>query len=315
MYKQDIKPVFIMGAPRSGTTFLASSIASHQKIITLPEMQYIFSMMKKEYEFGEFNIQKNIDFFKNDYYFCLLNLFHSIDELKSFIEGKDLKNFIIKLINLYNEKYHHKDFTHWVEHSPYSHLFIQDIIKIFPNAKFIHIIRDPRAVCSSTIQQPWGYKEVVTGAKNWNSIIKDIISKEKEYNIFTIKYENFVSNQKMFLKEISKYIDIEYNNKMLENKGLIFPEHIENILNFYGAKTDQNKNKKWEKFLSKKEILHINAINYELMKMYGYDFMLDKKKEIRGFEKRIIEKIGTHKEAKAWKEFSKGMRDIFCHIN
>ena len=315
MNKYDIVPVFIMGAPRSGTTLLASSIAGHQRIIALPEMHYIFSIMKEEQDFGKLNIQRNIDFLKNNFHFCLLNLFHSVNELKCFIEGKDSKTFIIELINLYNEKYHHKDFTHWVEHSPHSHLFIQDIIKIFPNAKFIHIIRDPRAVYSSTIREPWGYKDIITGAKNWNNNIRNIISKEKEYNIFTIKYEDFVSHQEKILKKIVEYIDIEYSDKMLENKGLVLPEYIEKRLNYFGTKTDTNKNKKWERFLSKKEILHINAINYELMKMNGYDYKLDRKKAITGFEKKIIEKIGNYRHTRSRKRFLKKMRKIFCHIN
>ena len=61
----DVMPIFIMGAPRSGTTLLASSIASHSQIIALPEMHYLYKLMEEEAIHGFLSERKKIEILQN----------------------------------------------------------------------------------------------------------------------------------------------------------------------------------------------------------------------------------------------------------
>jgi len=311
----EITPIFVMGAPRSGTTFLASSIASHHKIVALPEMHYIFTLMEEELVFGKLSLERKIEILKDNFHFCSLKLFKTRDELKEFLKDKDTKEFILELINLYNKKYHKKHYTHWVEHSPHSHRHIDVIKTFFPNAKFIHIIRDPRAVIASTFKEPWGFKDVVTGANSWNSNVMDILKKEKLFDIKTIKYEEFVEYTQKYLEEISTFVGVEFSDSMLLKNGIIVQEYFEKHRSFRGKKADNSRKEKWKKELTQTQISHINARNYKLMQKYDYIQDGDNLDELKGMKKIFLQVCGKLKHLYMNKQFKKEVREQYCKIN
>ena len=51
---------------------------------------------------------------------------------------------------------HHLDFKYWVDHTPVNLKFFMHLVKHYERAKFIHIVRDGRAVASSVIPLEWG---------------------------------------------------------------------------------------------------------------------------------------------------------------
>ena len=52
------------------------------------------------------------------------------------------------------DKFHRND-------TPNNIIYAEQILEIFPNSKFIHIIRDPRAVISSMLKTDWPIIDVI----------------------------------------------------------------------------------------------------------------------------------------------------------
>ena len=71
---------------------------------------------------------------------------------------------------------------------------------MFPNAKFIHIVRDGRAVYRSTKEVDWGYKDVITGAINWNENVRSCMLKAKVFKdiVYTVRYEDLTNDSIRF---------------------------------------------------------------------------------------------------------------------
>jgi len=310
-----IIPVFVIGAPRSGTTFLASSIASHPNVVALPEMHYIYRMMEEELIFGVLSIDRKVDILKNDFHFCSMGLFDSLSDLREFLVDKDSKDFVLGVIKKYNEKYHGKNYVYWVEHSPHSHRYMDVIISFFPKAMFLHSIRDPRAVIASTFREPWGFKDVISGANSWNGNVVDILKKEKLYNVKTIKYEDIVENAEKYLKDISDFLCIEYSDDMLRNNGVLVQGYFEKKKKFVGKKADSSRTNKWRMSLSRKQIEHINARSFLLMLKYGYINDSDTRREIVGLEKKMLLIYGKLRSNYAGKKFKKEVRKEFCNMS
>lgn len=306
-----------MGAPRSGTTLLASSIASHDKIIALPEMHYIFPLLKNYHKekISDNKVDEIVEQLINNFHFCSLELFHTKKEVVSFIQGKNPKEIILGIVSKYNEREWNKKYTHWVEHSPHSYAYLETIMEVFPNARFIYIIRDPRAVYASTIKEDWGLKNVIEGAENWKKINTNILNKIEKYNIFALRYEDFLENQEEALIQISKYAGVEYNSSMLENKGLKLHEYFEKKLNMFGTHIDSSRIDKWKYRLNKSEISHINYISEDLLLKFNYDYDRNMIKKIRGPKRWAIMKIGQYRKKKYRKKFLNTMRNKFCHIH
>lgn len=124
------QPIFIFGSPRSGTTFLGSCLAE------LPELSYHFEPVLTKaavrYVYTQQWSQSNAQIFYRLVYSWLMRL-HADGDL-IFAEKTPRNSFIIPFL-----------------------------YEAFPNAKFIHIIRDGRDVAISLAKRPW-YRQDMNGS-------------------------------------------------------------------------------------------------------------------------------------------------------
>lgn len=116
------RPVFIIGSPRSGTTFLGDCIS------VLPEFSYHFEPIATKYAArfvydGTWSFAKARLFYRN-VYGCLMRL-HADGDLR-FVEKTPRNCFLIS--------------------------FLHDA---FPDASFVHILRDGRDAALSHSKKPW----------------------------------------------------------------------------------------------------------------------------------------------------------------
>jgi len=155
--------------------------------------------------------------------------------------------------------------------------------EIFPDAKFIHVLRDGRAVANSLINFEgwkgwdgpknwrWGYKEeyeeiwkrydesyAVLAAIEWK-ILVDEIEKEGEKlpndDFETVKYEDLAVNAEKEFKDVFKKFDIHPDEKFF------------NKISKYDV---ENRNYKWKRNLSEVEKKKLNEYLEDHLKNYGY---------------------------------------------
>lgn len=309
---QEITPIFVIGAPRSGTTFLASSIGGHPDIVSLPELHFLFQMMEEEIVLGPLKTDRKVELLNADFYFRSLQLFDTRGQLVGCVEGKGVKSLALDIVRRFNEKNEQKEYSLWVEHSSYSHLYIHMIKQVFPNARFVHSVRDPRAVYSSTVQVPWGYRDVVTGANAWKKVVTDILSKERYFDVHSTKYEDLIVSPEVEMRRVSTYLDIEFDKGMLTNNGLDLPNYFGRPNVVAGEGADSARMDKWKLSLARKEIEHINAVCYDLMDKLGYVDASMKRVEIRGIERHLRKLKGRIVQKYARKKFENERRELFC---
>jgi hypothetical protein len=118
--------------------------------------------------------------------------------------------------------------------------------EIFPEAKFIHIVRDGRAVANSFLQMPWwtgfhGSENWYLGSLNerqqsqwessdrsflilaglaWDVLVKSIEHDARQVgqdNVCTVRYEDFLSDPVGQIRKLSDFSDLDFN-KSFENR-------------------------------------------------------------------------------------------------
>ena len=181
------KLVFIVGLPRSGTSLIEQIISSHSNVYGGGELIFLEILLKRAFtENNKFIKDKLADdkIFQN-----VSDKFY--DHIRKFYDGK--KNII-------------------TDKTPQNFMWIGLIKKIFPDAKFIHSIRNPKDNCLSI------YKNLFDGDINWSYNLDNILKYFENYRYIISKYKS------EFDKDI---LDIEYED-LIEN-----PENkIKKILNF-----------------------------------------------------------------------------------
>jgi len=298
-----------MGAPRSGTTLLAGMLSSNKNVIALPEMKYIHEIL----DLDLYEKEKVVHILKNHFMFIDLKIIENENNLYNIVSS-NLKKTTFNIINLFNKKHRNKKTITWVEHTPNNFLYFNKLKEEFPNAKFIHLVRDGRAVYSSTKIVDWGYKDVITGAKNWNFIINKCLTLEKQYEdlILNIRYEDLTSQPKETILKICKFAQIKYSDEMLISNGLITPSYAKkSYISKIGTKTTESSQYEWIKKLKKYEIEYFTFYNYDYLNFYNYDTKNFKAKDLSKKRKQIISTVGEYRQKKSIKNAQKRFNSVF----
>lgn len=137
--------------------------------------------------------------------------------LLSIAEPKRSLARLIAECYIYHGESQEAQFTRWADKTPLNINHMDAILEVFPDARFIHMIRDGIDVVHS-----WSklgkYKGDVTGpAKRWKDAIAkgEAFSHSNPESILEVRYERFVRNPADVAKKIFRFIDLEYDEDML----------------------------------------------------------------------------------------------------
>jgi tetratricopeptide (TPR) repeat protein len=187
----DIRPIFILGMPRSGTSLVHQIISSHPLVYGAGELNkiYKFAMPFVQDKENTSLSEKNLLLFRTQYLEYLASL------------GSSEKVIVDKM--------------------PINFRFVGFIIAAFPDAKIIHMERDSMATCWSI------YKYFFPG--NHYSYDQDDIamyyglyenlmnfwSNKFPNKIYDFNYESLTSNQEEETRNILKYCDLDWDDNCL----------------------------------------------------------------------------------------------------
>jgi len=205
-----MKPVFVGGTGRSGTTVVGDLLGQHEHIRTSVPIEIKFLANKSgllQLVFGRDtpDIEKKIalldlrsrlrrwkrkrEKFKkiqSEFLDRIWNDWWDIDAppphgrgLQSGISKKELEKLLATLVselrfnrvwaarrfmrNFISSQDAHKGQKYWVETTPLNIAQAERILKIFPNALFINMVRDPRDVIASLLTKNWGPTTALEG--------------------------------------------------------------------------------------------------------------------------------------------------------
>ena len=223
------EPFFIIGSGRSGTTMLRLMLNEHPRIRIPRETNFIPELIKQ--------FPLNSELSEDDKYLAL-NLISKHQKWESWATTPQrleetilsLKQpFLHQLIDaIYHSCSNPENKPRWGDKTILNTLKVELLHQIFPNAKFIHIIRDARDVCASFhkayLLDPNNPSWKINGqyisnatfhwCKHVNAAIE--AGKKLDSNLYLeIKYEDIVLKTEETLKHICKFIEEEYDSKML----------------------------------------------------------------------------------------------------
>ena len=204
--------IFLISQPRSGSTLLQRILSGHLEIHTTAEpwlMLHPLYALKNNGVFAEFDsnlARQGLE-----------------DFLSQVPEGLEL--YLKALRNmagtLYNRALELSGKRFFLDKTPRYHFIVPELIKVFPAAKFIFLLRNPLAVLSSTLKT-WFQNNPVSLQKspNYLDVIKgpsNLIQGIQLLNTDTVvvKYEELVENAEITVKAICHKLGIGFQQEML----------------------------------------------------------------------------------------------------
>ncbi|NQZ82861.1 MAG: sulfotransferase [Colwellia sp.] len=199
-------PVFIFGMPRSGTTLTESILASHSQVFGCGESSALNSVVNQ-------NSNRNLSY--------QLNLFSFVEQLKNYSQEdfKELGKRYLKRIRQYD-----KQAERLVNKMPNNFIMSPLLPFIFPQAKFIHIKRNPISNCLSIFEQQfneiYSYGNTLTSIADYYKLYDNYMDFVKQYvpkgSIYELSYEDLVTDTEGEIRKLLDYCELDFEPQCLE---------------------------------------------------------------------------------------------------
>jgi hypothetical protein len=224
MQDQINKPIFVVGSPRSGTSILTWCLGQHPNMFPVPESNWM----------GDFAVSvaigHQIGAARGDR--SILSAMDIRDDELFATVGQSINDLILR---------HRQDLERkrqatstasepkgrWVDGTPEYSLHIYGLRKLFPDALFVHICRDVRAVVRSMLNfhRVAGTPLVPNEEKAyryWLRTVSACIEAEQAYGpsvVYRIRYADLIANPESAMRSLLDFLEEPYTAKCLEPLG------------------------------------------------------------------------------------------------
>lgn len=216
-------PFFIVGCGRSGNTLLRKLLNNHSCVHIPPETYVLGAVIKRfrqqnrvmkwpdlvEYIFSAFEFYPEFETFH-------ISLRPLVNELKSInTKDKNLAYLLGRFYHFCSDK-SGKKCIKWGDKTPLNTFYLERIHTVFPDAKFIYMLRDGADVIPSYLHSGI-YGTIESAAERWtqsNKLVEEFYRKYPE-SVLTVRYEELVKDTTKILQEICSFIDINFESGML----------------------------------------------------------------------------------------------------
>lgn len=219
---------FIIGTGRSGTTLLAQVMNAHSRVCVPHELQIVFEYSDNGARLAEiFDYWKNLKFRAHDYIElieerCPYN-FQDYYDYRAFFNRLHYPILSLRwlLRTLYADIACSQGKTIFAEQTPWYGQNIGLLNRLFPRAKFVHVLRDGRDVAISYARTPWWHKDVHLNLERWEREVNKIEldgARLLGRRMLTLRYEDFVSSPEQLANAVCVFLGIPFEKTMLDLK-------------------------------------------------------------------------------------------------
>jgi hypothetical protein len=216
------RPLFVVGYPRSGTTMLRLMLHSHPRIAIPYETSFMLAAYRERRRFGDLtdaaNRRKLADFIVNrqEGKFDLLGLERSAVRERILAAPPTLGSALAAVYSAYAER-HGK--PRWGDKRPSYVRWLGVLLRLFPDAQFINIVRDGRDCIASLLDMPWYTKDIYYWAAQWTAAI-DIAARAQARmpadTFCQVRYEDLVTSPEPQLRRLCDFLGETYHPAMSE---------------------------------------------------------------------------------------------------
>jgi len=275
-----LRPIFVGGCERSGTTFIAKEIGAKLNVPVVPESQFFVQLywLSKRYdnEKEEVIVKKITGFLRDNFRYKLWGLGDPAEVVVQCIKNNafDVGLFMYKILLLYIGS--DNNILTWIDHTPWNIRYGNRLKEIYPESRFIHLIRDGRAVASSLMKVSWGPTDMYSAAKYWMERIGLGLAMEGSMGADTVKrifYEDFIENESGVLDKISEWIGVE--GSLLQDDYLVpeykVSDYSLNQHKLVASKPIIDRIESWKSELCDAQVEEFEYYTGDLLDYLGYD--------------------------------------------
>lgn len=193
-------PIFIVGAPRSGTSMMHWALRQHSKLWGGPESDYLIPLIEAlqgVYTFGSSR-----------------GRFHWLSN-----QQVTEPEFLVHIGNGVNSLYMSRSGgQRWVDKTPQYTLHLDRVADMFPGALFLFMVRDGREAVESLrhFVNPMQHREACHTWHRFTDAGLAFARSSRGQRLYTVRYPTIVKETEAEMRRISQFLEIDFESETVE---------------------------------------------------------------------------------------------------
>lgn len=267
--EQGVTPIFVVGCQRSGSTLLGAMLGSGDRMIATPESQFVADLMPHDPR-QIVELRQAIDAIAAHPRFKLWNFPIGDERPDGYGTFMDAVNWLVRT---YGARSGRTDVDFWVEHQPGNVRHMQALADACPEARFVHIVRDGRAVANSLLKVAWGPNSISSAAHFWSQrvamgmALRDCLPPNRWARI---RYEDLLARPEEELRRVCATLELPFDEAMIAARSYHVPPSTRKQHHLVGQALAPERIDAWQQELSQREIEIFEAHVGPLITYLGY---------------------------------------------
>ncbi len=268
---------FIVGCGRSGTTLLRAMLDSHGQLAIPPESYFLIPTLRigggrtpLPDERVEALLETIIEFPS----FAEWQL--PADVARERVRAARPRSAAELLTTLYATYAEVHGKPRYGDKTPYHVRHIERLAADFPDARFVHLLRDGRDVAASLVKSHFGPTSIPAGALFWRRHVEEgraAGARLPADRYMEVRYEDLVSTPEETLQRLVAFLGMTFDRGMLTYHeradellgGMRRADHLQGIARPPAKRSD------WRKTMSKRDVTLFDLLAGDLAEELGYE--------------------------------------------
>lgn len=213
-------PIFVVGFQRSGTTLLQALLGAHGRIAAPPEVYFVARVADHADYFGDLRDDANLEAALREALHPPLDLLaecgFDFDRLLARARAGP-RTYAALLDAMLTDFAERQGKNRWAEKSAGQPLGA--VMDLFPAAKAIHIVRDPRDVIASSLEMAWSRQESArTLARRWRAFTLETVARGSALGpgqFLQIRYEDLTRDPEAAMRLVCAFVEEDFDPAMV----------------------------------------------------------------------------------------------------
>ncbi|GAA2616875.1 sulfotransferase [Actinomadura fulvescens] len=220
------RPIFVIGCPRSGTTLLQLMLHSHQRIAIPAETRFLLPAYTARCDFGDLRDSDNRRALaewitgRKETKFRDLGL-DAAQVVEEIVAGPPTMGSALGIVfRAYARKFGK---PRWGDKRPSYFKHVPTLMRMWPDAQFVHLVRDGRDCVASLKEMPWYKLDVHHAISAWREAIdygRRYAAKLGPDSYYELQYERLVADPADELSRLCTFLGEDFDPDMTQPQDI-----------------------------------------------------------------------------------------------
>jgi Sulfotransferase family len=268
-------PLFVVGCHRSGTSVLRRILSTHPEIWLAKETQYLAF---RDWGPGDWHNLRTVAELDEHFAFLLPFLaptgWTQVPRREAFQASGEPATFA----SVYRwvcqlEAPTERALRYWGDNTPRYVSMVPELNRAWPEARFLHLVRDPRDVVRSTLQVWFGGNTALTAAEEWVERVGAGLAAQQRVGerLKVVRFEDLVTDPAGTLADVARWLGVpdtfDPNDPGADGVAVSAQHHLARV----AQPLDPAVIGRWREFLTEEQVDDIEQLCQPFLRAFDYE--------------------------------------------